>query len=1271
MTRRMLAYVALELATFWKRPINIMMFVVLSAMSFGFLAGGVRVSTGSADTGGAKNAVNSAFNLAFSDMFLFALILPFFTAIACGMPVLGDFDRRIHRLVAATPISHVEYAFARMAGAVATLAAVLAAWLVVQIALHEFWPIDPNDATRVGFSLGSYLWPLVLFALPTVLFVGGVSMWAGARTRMPVLVFALPVVFLIGGFFIWVYDPEWLTLSVDRLMQALDPAGVRWFIKTFVDERKSVEYYNASTVVPDALFVLSRLAFIAIGLVAVWATGRRLDAVERRDARVGDMAALLADARRATPAPGFVTQAAIAARGGALPSIVRAPGFVRGTLAVLRSESRMLVRSPGVWLFGPLILLQVWGTTSFREGALSTEVLATTGSAAAGAFDTLTLLLCFLTLFYTVESLVREERCGLSAIFRAAPVPTGAVLAGKVLANAILALVIIACAALAILLTILFQWRSSGIFVGFEVPTLLLVLGALLAPTLVVWCAFTAFVYALVRNRFAVYGIALAALVGTGLATQFGYVNWLTAWHLWSAVRWSELDRLAFMWDALLANRLLVLALAAFFIVATLSIWPRRAPDLRAVADRMRPAAMLRAAVVPMLAALPVVVLAVWVGLSVRGGFQGGPAQDAQRAYWKRNSATWEDAPVPALDRVDGEVRLFPEDRRLEVVATIVLRNPHVAPMAEVPITVGPHFRSSGWTVDGVASDPEKRDQPLPAIENRSNLYVVIPAKPLGRDESVEVSFRLEGEYPEGWTRYGAGSGEFLLPSGVVLTSFGTSFLPVAGYLDGPGIDERNSRDAREYARDHWKSRVDPAFGPAWATDVRLVVEGPEDWILNVVGVEKESTVVDGRRRTLWETDHPVRFFNIVGGPLVAAKGASTTVYHSPATAHNVPTMVRALDAARNRYSAWFGPYPWENLRVTQFPGLASYAQGFPGNITFSEDIGFMTVPMRSAKSEAVDPDAGGDLVASADRGEERPGAAGADESDGSTASDVGARASEREEDIDLAFYIVAHESGHQWWGNIVMPGKGPGGNIISEGLAEFSALMLVHHELGEGQARTLRRRWERAYVFGRSPDDERSINRTDGTRPGDTVVTYNRAGFVFWMLRDLMGEERMLAGLRAFVEKWKSGVETPEGLDFPLIEDMVESLRAHAPDAAAFDAFVAQWIYGTALPDLEIAGAKVLAEAAGGGASSAAEAGVTTEVTLAHRGTGVVDVVVRAEGAATGNEPAPFVDEVVRIGPGETRTLRLESGFRPVKVIADPEVRVLLVGRKRCEQTL
>jgi len=576
-------------------------------------------------------------------------------------------------------------------------------------------------------------------------------------------------------------------------------------------------------------------------------------------------------------------------------------------------------------------------------------------------------------------------------------------------------------------------------------------------------------------------------------------------------------------------------------------------------------------------------------------------------------------------------------------------------------MTVGLHFRSSDWTIDGVEVDPEQRDQPLPTIENRSNLYVAIPAKPLARGETVTVSFRLEGEYPEGWTRYGAGSGEFLLPSGVVLTSFGPSFLPVAGFVEGAGVDDRNRRDAREYARDHWKSRVDPGFGPAWSTDVRLVVEGPEDWVINVVGVEKESTVFDGRRRTRWETEHPVRFFNIVGGPLVATKGETTTVYHSAETAQNVPTMVRALDAARRNYSAWFGPYPWENLRVTQFPGLSSYAQGFPGNISFSEDIGFMAAPIAAEVSnEKEETSSDSDAV-----------------SEDSVASGSGAEKRSTTDDLDLAFYIVAHEAGHQWWGNIVTPGKGPGGNIISEGLAEFSALMLVHHELGAEQGKTLRRRWESAYVSGRSPDDERSINRTDGTRPGDTVVTYNRAGLVFWMLREEMGEEAMLAGLREFVGKWKNGVETPEGLDFPLIEDMVESLRAHAPDVARFDAFVGQWIFGTKLPELELGETAVTLDAAGGTATAA----FIVDGTLSNiaKGGGEVEVVVRVYGKpgveppadGRGLKDAPFQDVTVRLKDDESATFRIATSFRPVKVVVDPEVRLLFAGRKRCESSL
>ncbi|MFZ9916299.1 MAG: hypothetical protein ACO3IB_13335, partial [Phycisphaerales bacterium] len=240
-------------------------------------------------------------------------------------------------------------------------------------------------------------------------------------------------------------------------------------------------------------------------------------------------------------------------------------------------------------------------------------------------------------------------------------------------------------------------------------------------------------------------------------------------------------------------------------------------------------------------------------------------------------------------------------------------------------------------------------------------------------------------------------------------------------------------------------------------------------------------------------------------------------------------------------------------------------------------------------------------------------------------------------------------------------PGKGPGGNIISEGLAEFSALMLLHHELGEEQAKTLRRRWEKQYTEGRRADNERSINRTDGTRPGDQVVTYQRAGFVFWMLRDLVGEERMLAGLKAFVAKWRNGVETPDGLDFPLIEDLVESLRPHAPDEAAFDVFVDQWIFGTALPELQLGETTVEGD---GGTHS-------TMVTLRNIGTGRATVTVRLIGEKPEGGEAPFVDTVVGLPGADPVSVRIPAVFKPVRVVVDPEVRLLFAGRKRCDRSL
>jgi hypothetical protein len=180
----------------------------------------------------------------------------------------------------------------------------------------------------------------------------------------------------------------------------------------------------------------------------------------------------------------------------------------------------------------------------------------------------------------------------------------------------------------------------------------------------------------------------------------------------------------------------------------------------------------------------------------------------------------------------------------------------------------------------------------------------------------------------------------------VVLTNFSPSFMPVIGYQEGVGVDERNATDPKEPLPDAWKDLTDPAFGSAWGYDVTVKVTGPDNWTLNSVGIPGEPVVKDGRKTVTWTSDHPVRFFNIAGGPLERADGTAARIFHSARQPGNIKTMTEALDASREFYGKWFAPYPRRDLRLTEFPGLAGYAQGFPGNITFSESIGFLTKPV-------------------------------------------------------------------------------------------------------------------------------------------------------------------------------------------------------------------------------------------------------------------------------------------------------------------------------------
>jgi ABC-2 type transport system permease protein len=116
--------------------------------------------------------------------------------------------------------------------------------------------------------------------------------------------------------------------------------------------------------------------------------------------------------------------------------------------------------------------------------------------------------------------------------------------------------------------------------------------------------------------------------------------------------------------------------------------------------------------------------------------------------------------------------------------------------------------------------------------------------------------------------------------------------------------------------------------------------------------------------------------------------------------------------------------------------------------------------------------------------------------------------------------------------------GDGPGGVVLAEGIANFATLCLIEKMLGEPQRQTISRQIEAYYAENRGVTSERPIAKSEFFRPGDVTVIYDKGGWVFWMMRNLLGRQQMYSGLTSFIKTWHSG------LDHPLMEDFAAHMR-------------------------------------------------------------------------------------------------------------------------------
>jgi aminopeptidase N len=262
-----------------------------------------------------------------------------------------------------------------------------------------------------------------------------------------------------------------------------------------------------------------------------------------------------------------------------------------------------------------------------------------------------------------------------------------------------------------------------------------------------------------------------------------------------------------------------------------------------------------------------------------------------------------------------------------------------------------------------------------------------------------------------------------------------------------------------------------------WVTFEATVSTSP-DQIAILPGYLQKEWTQSGRRYFQYKMDSKILdFFSVLSARYEVKRDrwndVALEIYYHRGHEYDLDQMMKGMKAALDYCSSQFGPYQHRQVRIVEFPRYQTFAQSFPNTIPYSEAIGFIA---------KVDP--------------------------------------KDAEDIDYPFYVTAHEVAHQWWAHQVIGGNVQGATLLSETMAQYSALMVMKKEFGaEKMSRFLKYELDR-YLRGRSVEQKKEVplERVEE----QPYIHYQKGSLVMYALQDYIGEAQLNRALAGYLQTVK-----------------------------------------------------------------------------------------------------------------------------------------------------
>jgi ABC-type transport system involved in multi-copper enzyme maturation permease subunit len=986
-----------------------------------------------------------------------------------------------------------------------------------------------QDIARIGsFDINTYLFSLFVLVLPNVFILGAISFSLATLTRK-ILYTYIGILVLFVGFSI----SQTLTadMEFESIGAILDPFGIRAYI--IMTKYWTIVEKNTLLLPVEGLLMQNRVLWMIIGSSLLTLTYFRFqfaEGISRRGKKQEDEKKLLDHDL------GFVDWS--------MPAVIQNFSTVlqfRQFLTQVKMEIIGIIKSV------PFIIIMALGLFSIFFNASGNIEMSMYGesrypvtyliiNAIEGAFN---IFVFIIITFYSGELVWRERSVKINEIFDSLPIPEWIPFTSKLFSLIFVTILLLLSAVAAGICIQMYQ----GYF-NFDLWQYFVSLFMYHFFSFILFCVAAMFIQTVVNKKFIGFMFMALLFIINEALPGLGYEHNLYMFKGESFLRYSDMNgfgpiAVSVFWFSLYRTLLAVLLCMIAILFWISGTETRLRLRLKLAILRFKSRQIRRITAFTSIAFLATGSF-VFYNTNIINNYETSDDSETRAVYYEKIYKRYSGIPQPKIKSVNTNVDIYPYKRDFNVRGSYVLVNKALSPIDSIHVFLNDEMKINSLSIS------ESRQ----VHKDEIGYYIYDLNEPLLPGDSVVMSFDLSYN-TRGFVNSNPNTD--IVNNGTFISNL--RYFPHIGYMKNLELSNRNTRKKHGlppperapsiYDSLAWKNTT--ITESDWI-NFETIVSTSENQNAISPGYLQKEWVENGRRYFHYKMDIPIlNFFSFQSAEYKVKRDKwndiNIEIYYHETHNYNIDRMINSIKKGLDYYTKNFSPYQYNQVRILEFPRYASFAQSFPNTIPYSESGGFI------AKYKD-------------------------------------------ENDIDMVFFITAHELAHQWWAHQVIGAGVQGSTVMSESLAQYSALMVMEKEYGLQNVQRFLKYELDNYLSGRSFELLKELPLYLNENQG--YIHYSKGSLVMYALQDYIGEDKLNNALAKYIKDvafqdppYTTSLEfleyireaTPDSLEY-IIEDMFETITLY--DNRAVSAVYSKTSDGRYLVDLTIITKKLRADSLG-----------------------------------------------------------------------------------------